>query len=58
MCVMLNISVITQLGESALMVAAREGMTDVVIELMKAGAKVDLQDKVCQCTFEMCILKM
>ena len=41
-------SVITQDGLSALMAAARQGVTEVVVELMKAGAKVDMQTEVCQ----------
>ena len=50
MCVMQHVSVITQLGESALTITAREGRIDVVVELMNAGTKVNMQDKVCQCT--------
>ena len=45
---MLHISVITQGGYSALMVAVWEGETDVVVELVKAGANVDIQSEVCQ----------
>ena len=41
-------SVITQNGWSALMEAASEGKTEVVIQLVKAGANVDMQNKVCQ----------
>ena len=41
-------SVITQWGYSALVEAAREGETEVVVELVKAGANVDMQDNVCQ----------
>ena len=37
----------TQGGESALMKAASEGYTEVVVELVKARANLDLQDKVC-----------
>ena len=37
----------TQRGESALMKAASEGHTEVVVELVKARANLDLQDKVC-----------
>ena len=40
-------SVITQSGETALMEAARWGRTEVVVELVKANANLDLQDKVC-----------
>ena len=41
-------SVITQGGNSALMMAASEGKTKVVVELVKAGANVDMQNGVCQ----------
>ena len=42
-------SVITQDGDSPLMMAAREGRTEVVSLLLKAGANIDLQNKVkCQ----------
>ena len=44
---MLYAPVITQDGCSALMEAASEGMTDVVVELVKAGANVDSQNIVC-----------
>ena len=47
--------VITQDGGSALMVAAMEGKTEVVIELVKAGANVDMQDNVCQYTMYICV---
>ena len=39
-------SVITQDGNSALMLAARRGMTEIVSLLLKARAKTDLQNKV------------
>ena len=39
-------SVITQYGETALMIAASEGHTKVVVELVKTKANLDLQDKV------------
>ena len=39
-------SVITQDGESALMIAARLGRWDVFSLLLKAGANIDLQNKV------------
>ena len=48
MCVILHMSVITQDGWSALMLAAFWGRTEVVVELVKAGAKVDMQNNVCQ----------
>ena len=44
--VSLHMSVITQDGESALMLAFSEGETEVVSLLVKAGAALDLQDKV------------
>ena len=49
MCVsyILHMSVITQDGHSALMRAASWGNTEVVVELVKAGANVDIQDNVC-----------
>ena len=37
-----------QRGDSALIVAAKEGQTGVVKELMKRGADLNLQNKVCQ----------
>ena len=48
MCVILHMSVITQDGASALMYAVHYGKTEVVVELVKAGANMDLQDTVCQ----------
>ena len=48
MCVMLHMSVITQDGYSALIWAAFNGHTEVVVELVKAGgALLDLQNTVC-----------
>ena len=47
-CVILHMSVITQAGISVLMMAAIEGKTEVCVELVKAGANVDMQIKVCQ----------
>ena len=44
--VSLHMSVITQNGESALMMAALWGRTEVVSLLLKAGANVQLQNKV------------
>ena len=44
--VSLHMSVITQWGESPLMLAARSGSTEVVSLLVKAGAALDLQDQV------------
>ena len=47
-CVMLHMmSVITQLGGSALIEAAWRGHTEVVTQLVKAKAKLDLQNQVC-----------
>ena len=40
-------SVITQDGDSALILAARYGHNEVVVELVKAKANLDLQNKVC-----------
>ena len=39
--------IITQDEESALMRAAWAGHTEIVVELVKAGANRDLYDKVC-----------
>ena len=39
----------TQDGWSALMKAADDGYTEVVVELVKARANLDLQDNVCHC---------
>ena len=39
-------SLISQYGDSALMRAALYGNTDVVVELVEAGANLDLQNKV------------
>ena len=55
MCVILHMSVITQRGDSALMWAAREGKSEVVVELVKAGANVDMQNSVCQYNTCTCI---
>ena len=41
-------SVIAQDGDSALMLAAWMGKTEVVMELAKAGANLNLQNTVCQ----------
>ena len=38
---------ITQDGDSALIKAAYYGETDVVVELVKGGANLDLQNEVC-----------
>ena len=39
-------SIITQYGDSALMIAAREGKTEVVSRLLEAGANIDVQNMV------------
>ena len=44
--VRLHMSIISQDGWSALMYAAYYGHTEVVIQLLEAGANTDLQDKV------------
>ena len=49
MYVLYHISVITQEGVSALMLAAAFGKTEVVVELMRAGANVNMQNEVCVC---------
>ena len=45
---MLHMSVITQNGYFALLWAAMYGYTEIVQQLVKAGANLDLQHKVCQ----------
>ena len=45
-CFILHMSVITQDGESPLMLAVRSGRTEVVSLLVMAGAALDLQNKV------------
>ena len=45
-------SVITQLGETALMKAASRGRTKVVVELVKAKANLDLQANVSTCYYD------
>ena len=44
--VSLHMSVITQDGDSVLMMAIREGKTEVISLLLEAGANTDLQNKV------------
>ena len=44
--VSLHMSVITQNGESVLIKAAKWGRTEVASLLLKAGANIELQDKV------------
>ena len=48
-------SVITQRGETALMIAASKGRTEVVVELVKAKANLDLQNNVSTCYYEYCM---
>ena len=42
-----TLSVTAQDGETALILAAWLGITDVVVELVRGGANLDLQSKVC-----------
>ena len=42
-----TLSATAQDGETALIQAARRGSTDVVVELVRGGANLDLQNKVC-----------
>ena len=46
MCVILHMSVSSQDGESPLIRAAYWGKTEVVVELIKGGASLNLQTKV------------
>ena len=41
-----TMSLLTQYGDSALMLAAKYCRTDIVSLLLEAGAKIDLQNKV------------
>ena len=43
-----RVSVITQDGDSALMRAASGGHSEVVVELVKAGVNLNLQNNVCR----------
>ena len=45
---MLHMSVVMQEGYFALYWAARDGHTEIVQQLVKAGANLDLQNKVCR----------
>ena len=45
-------SVITQSGQTALMIAASGAHTKVVVELVKAKANLDLQDDVSTCYYD------
>ena len=42
-----TLSVTAQAGDTALIRAASLGKTDVVVELVRGGANLDLQNKVC-----------
>ena len=42
-----TLSVTAQNGNTALMLAVWWGRTDVVVELVRGGANLDLQNKVC-----------
>ena len=42
-----TLSVTAQDGDTALIRAARRDRTDMVVELVRGGANLDLQDKVC-----------
>lgn len=42
----MNFILITQYGYTTLMMAAREGMTEIVSLLLDAGVNIDTQDKV------------
>ena len=56
MYVILHMSVIAQYGYTALMVAAEEGMTEAVVELVKCGADPNLQNEVCHMLHTTCVL--
>ena len=51
-------SVITQDGDSALIEAAFYGRTEVVVELVKSKANLDLQNKVCSSSHSLYIIYM
>ena len=44
--ILLTLSVTAQDGDTALILAARWGRTDVVVELVRGGANLDMQDEV------------
>ena len=46
--------VITQDGDTALILASGHGRTEAVVELLKAGANVNLQNNVCWCCVWIC----
>ena len=56
MYVILHMSVITQNGYSPLMWAAILDNTEAVVELVKSGADLNLQDTVCHMLHTTCVL--
>ena len=52
----LHMSVITQEGYTALMGAAEGDNTEAVVELIKSGADLNLQNKVCHILHTTCVL--
>ena len=56
MYVILHMSVITQGGYSPLMGAVGYGWTEAVVELVKGGADLNLQNKVCHMLHTTCVL--
>ena len=54
--VVLHISVITQDGCTALMLAAQWDRVGAVVELVKSGADLNLQDTVCHMLHTTCVL--
>ena len=48
------LSVITQYGNTALILASGQCGTEAVVELVKAGADVNLQNNVCWCCVWIC----
>ena len=56
MYVILHMSVITQYGFTALMYAANMDRTEAVVELVKGGADLNLQNKVCHMLHTTCVL--
>ena len=56
MYVILHMSVITQYGFTALMGAAILDNTEAVVELVKGGADLNLQNEVCHMLHITCVL--
>ena len=50
------LSVITQYGYSPLVLAAKKGRTEAVVELVKSGADLNLQTKVCHMLHTTCVM--